>query len=57
VWAGEAVDLIKDVERAATLVARISAEACVQLSLGARMAWAGAGTPPLAASSNVQQTA
>ncbi len=57
VWAGEAVDLIKDVERAATLVARISAEACVQLSTGARMAWAGAGTPPLPASSNVQQTA
>ena len=56
VWAGEAVDLIKDVERAATLVARISAEACVQLSMGAKMAWAGAGTPPRAASSNGQQT-
>src|SRR5688500_5949541 len=57
VWAGEAVDLIKDVERAATLVARISAEAGVQLSMGAKMAWAEAGTPPLPASSNVQQTA
>jgi nitronate monooxygenase len=57
VWAGEAVDLIKDVERAATLVARISAEACVQLGMGARMAWAATGTPPPAASSNVQQTA
>jgi nitronate monooxygenase len=56
VWAGEAVDLIKDVERAATLVARIGAEASVQLSSGFRMVMGGTGTPARAASSNAQQT-
>src|SRR5207244_3821880 len=35
VWAGEVVDLVKDIERAATLVARIGAEASAQLSMGA----------------------
>lgn len=48
VWAGEAVDLIKDVERAAALVARIGAEASARLGMGTRM---------LSASSNVRQTA
>lgn len=38
VWAGEAVDLIKSVEGAAALVARISAEAEAQLRAGARFA-------------------
>lgn len=38
VWAGEAVDLIKRVESAATLVARISAEAEAQLHIGAKLA-------------------
>lgn len=38
VWAGEAVDLIKSVESAATLVARISAEAEAQLQIGAGLA-------------------
>jgi nitronate monooxygenase len=38
VWAGEAVDLIKHVETAAALVARISAEASSQLRLGAKLA-------------------
>lgn len=53
VWAGEAVDLIKDVARAATLVARIGAEACVQLRMGVTLTTDDAGTPPLPASSNV----
>lgn len=38
VWAGEAVDLIKSVEGAAALVARISADAEAQLRTGARLA-------------------
>lgn len=38
VWAGEAVDLIKSVDSAAALVARISAEAEAQLRTGARLA-------------------
>ncbi|MGI9078219.1 MAG: NAD(P)H-dependent flavin oxidoreductase [Gemmatimonadaceae bacterium] len=38
VWAGEAVDLIKSVEAAAALVARIGAEAETQLRIGARLA-------------------
>lgn len=38
VWAGEAVDLIVSVERAATLVQRISAQAEHQLTLGANLA-------------------
>jgi nitronate monooxygenase len=38
VWAGEGVDLIKQVEGAATLVARISAEASTQLRMGAKLA-------------------
>lgn len=38
VWAGEAVDLIKSVEGAAALVARISAEAEAQLRIGAKLA-------------------
>jgi nitronate monooxygenase len=38
VWAGEAVDLILSVERAATLVQRISAQAEQQLILGANLA-------------------
>jgi nitronate monooxygenase len=38
VWAGEVVDLIKSVEGAATLVARISADAETQLRIGARLA-------------------
>ena len=38
VWAGEAVDLIKSVEGAAALVARISAEAEAQLYIGAKLA-------------------
>jgi nitronate monooxygenase len=38
VWAGEAVDLIASVERAATLVQRISAQAEVQLIAGANLA-------------------
>ena len=38
VWAGEAVDLIKSVEGAAALVARISAEAEAQLRAGAGLA-------------------
>jgi nitronate monooxygenase len=38
VWAGEAVDLIKEVEGAAALVARISAEASSQLRFGAKLA-------------------
>ena len=38
VWAGEAVDLIKSVDSAAALVARISAEAEAQLRAGARLA-------------------
>jgi nitronate monooxygenase len=37
VWAGEAVDLIKTVEGAAVLVARISAEAETQLRTGAEL--------------------
>lgn len=37
VWAGEAVDLIHGVEGAATLVARISAEAEAQLVFGAKL--------------------
>jgi nitronate monooxygenase len=37
-WAGEAVDLIKSVEGAAALVARISAEAEAQLHIGAKLA-------------------
>jgi len=37
VWAGEAVDLIKTVEGAAALVARISAEAETQLRTGAEL--------------------
>jgi nitronate monooxygenase len=57
VWAGESVDLIKDVERAATLVARISAEASVQLAIGARLVRTSAGTQPLPASPNVTQAA
>jgi hypothetical protein len=36
VWAGEAVDLIKSVEGAAALVARISAETETQLRIGAK---------------------
>ena len=36
VWAGEAVDLIGDVESAATLVARIGADAQARLRLGAK---------------------
>ncbi len=39
VWAGEAVDLIKGVERASALVARIGAEATAQLSRGASLAF------------------
>jgi nitronate monooxygenase len=38
VWAGEGVDLIKSVEGAAALVARISAEAEAQLRIGAKLA-------------------
>jgi nitronate monooxygenase len=38
VWAGEAVDLIKSVEKAAVLVARISAEASTRLRIGAKLA-------------------
>lgn len=38
VWAGEAVDLIKSVESAATLVERISAEAEAELRIGAKLA-------------------
>jgi hypothetical protein len=38
VWAGEAIDLIASVERAATLVQRISAQAEQQLTLGANLA-------------------
>jgi nitronate monooxygenase len=38
VWAGEAVDLIKQVEGAADLVGRISAEAATQLRMGAMLA-------------------
>src|ERR1700674_677956 len=38
VWAGEAIDLIKSVESAAELVARISAEAEAQLHLGVTLA-------------------
>jgi nitronate monooxygenase len=38
VWAGEAVDLIKSVDSAAALVARISAEAETQLRAGGRLA-------------------
>lgn len=38
VWAGEAVDLIKSVESAAAIVARISAEAETRLRLGTRLA-------------------
>ena len=38
VWAGEAVDLIKSVDSAAALVARISADAEVQLRAGAKLA-------------------
>ncbi|HEY3241996.1 MAG TPA: nitronate monooxygenase [Phycisphaerae bacterium] len=37
IWAGEAVDLIKSVEGAAALVARISAEAEAQLHIGAKL--------------------
>lgn len=37
IWAGEAVDLIKQVEGAATLVARIGAEAASLLRSGARL--------------------
>ncbi len=37
VWAGEAVDLIKSVENAGALIARISAEAEAQLHIGARL--------------------
>jgi len=37
VWAGEVVDLIKSVDSAAALVARISAEAEAQLHLGAKL--------------------
>ena len=52
VWAGEAVDLIKDVERAATIVARIGAEASARLSAAAKLAAGHAGTPARVASSN-----
>jgi nitronate monooxygenase len=38
VWAGEAVDLIKQVEGAAAMVGRISAEAAIQLRKGAKLA-------------------
>jgi nitronate monooxygenase len=38
VWAGEGVDLIKSVEGAAALVARISAEAEARLRIGAKLA-------------------
>ena len=38
VWAGEAVDLIKSVDSASAIVARISAEAEAQLRAGARLA-------------------
>jgi len=38
VWAGEAVDLIKSVDNAGALVARISAEAEAQLRAGAKLA-------------------
>lgn len=38
VWAGEAIDLIVSVERAATLVQRISTQAELQLALGASLA-------------------
>lgn len=38
VWAGEAIDLIKNVESAGALVARISAEAEARLRVGARLA-------------------
>jgi nitronate monooxygenase len=37
IWAGEALDLIKSVEGAATLVAQISAEAEAQLDRGAEL--------------------
>jgi nitronate monooxygenase len=45
VWAGEAVDLIREVEQAATLVARIGAAASVLLEMGTRRYRTGAGTP------------
>jgi nitronate monooxygenase len=38
VWAGEVVDLIKSVESASALAARISAEAEAQLRVGAKLA-------------------
>lgn len=38
VWAGEVVDLIKSVESASALVARISAEAETQLGAGVNLA-------------------
>ena len=47
----------KDVERAAALITRFCVEAAVQLSLGARLFQAGAGTSSIPAPSNVTQTA
>jgi nitronate monooxygenase len=38
VWAGEAIDLIKSVDSASAIVARISAEAKAQLRAGAKLA-------------------
>ncbi len=52
VWAGEAVDLIREIERAGALVARIDAEASAQLRKGAAFARPEAGTPAPAAPSN-----
>lgn len=45
VWAGESVDLITDVERAATLVGSIGAKAFVQLLAGAALSRKDPGTP------------
>jgi nitronate monooxygenase len=50
VWAGEAVDLIKTVEGAAALVARISAEAETQLRTGAELVRSRLAIPSGAAS-------
>lgn len=46
VWAGEGVDLIKSVESAAALVARISAEAEAQLRVGAKLARSSSAEHP-----------
>ncbi len=44
VWAGEAVDLIQDIERAGALVARIGAEACARLCRAPELVEAAAPT-------------